>query len=78
MAQAVKNKRICSAGDLIPRLGGSPGEGWQPSLVFLPGECHGQQPGVLLNKDFRLGFFFKAVVHCVWDLSFSLECVHLQ
>ena len=35
-----------SAGNagLIPRLGRSPGEGnGQPTLVFLPGKCHGQR-----------------------------------
>ena len=34
------------AGDagLIPGLGRSPGEGkWQPTLVLLPGESHGQK-----------------------------------
>ena len=38
----------CSAGDLrdtgsIPGLGRSPGEGGQPTPVFLPGESHGQR-----------------------------------
>ena len=36
----------CNAGDpgLIPRSGRSPGGGaWQPTLVFLPGEFHGQR-----------------------------------
>ena len=36
----------CSAGDLglIPGLGRSPGEReWLPTLVFLPGEFHGQR-----------------------------------
>ena len=35
----------CSVGDLgsIPGLGRSPGEGWQPPPVFLPGEFHGQR-----------------------------------
>ena len=34
----------CNAVDpgLIPGLGRSPGE-WQPTPVFLPGECHGQR-----------------------------------
>ena len=35
----------CDAGDLgsNPGLGRSPGEGWQPTPVFLPGEFHGQR-----------------------------------
>ena len=37
----------CNVGDLgsIPELGGSPGGGraWLPTLVFLPGESHGQR-----------------------------------
>ena len=35
----------CDAGDLgsNPWLGRSPGEGWQPTPVFLPGEFHGQR-----------------------------------
>ena len=36
----------CNAGDasLIPRLERSPGErAWQPTPVFLPGECRGQR-----------------------------------
>ena len=28
---------------LIPGSGRSPGEGWQPTPVFLPGESHGQR-----------------------------------
>ena len=33
----------CNAGS-IPGSGRSPGEGiWQPTPVFLPGECHGQR-----------------------------------
>ena len=35
----------CSAGvlGLIPGSGRSPGEGWQPTLVLLPGESQGQR-----------------------------------
>ena len=35
----------CNVGDLgsIPGSGRSPGEGWQPTPVFLPGEPHGQR-----------------------------------
>ena len=36
----------CNAGDpgSIPGSRRSPGEGiWQPTSVFLPGECHGQR-----------------------------------
>ena len=29
--------------DSIPGLGRSPGEKWQPTLVFLPGKSHGQR-----------------------------------
>ena len=28
---------------LIPELGRSPGAGWQPTPVFLPGKFHGQR-----------------------------------
>ena len=48
MALVVKNPPA-NAGDIrvrdigsIPGLGRSPGEGWQPTPVFLPGESHGQ------------------------------------
>ena len=36
---------VCSAGDLslISGLVRSPGEEWQPTPVFLPGEFHGQR-----------------------------------
>ena len=35
----------CNAGALgsIPGMGRSPGEAWQPTPVFLPGESHGQR-----------------------------------
>ena len=48
MAQLVKNL-FANSGDArdagsIPGSGGSPGgRAWQPTPVFLPGECHGQR-----------------------------------
>ena len=48
MALVVKNP-LANAGDTgdalsIPRLGRCPGgRAWQPTPVFLPGECHGQR-----------------------------------
>ena len=42
----LKQQRICyNAGDLgsVPGSGRSPGEGWQPTPVFLPGESHGRR-----------------------------------
>ena len=35
----------CDAGDLglVPGSGRSPGGGWQPTPVFLPGKSHGQR-----------------------------------
>ena len=45
MAQVVKNKPACNAGDLslIPGLGRSWRREWQPTPVLLPGESHGQR-----------------------------------
>ena len=49
MAQSVKNPSTCNAGDagrreFKPRVGKIPWRGaWQPILVFLPGESHGQR-----------------------------------
>ena len=42
---AVGKVSACNAGDpgLIPGLGRSPGGGWQPTSVFLPGGFHGQR-----------------------------------
>ena len=47
VALVIKNASV-NAGDikdvgLIPGLGRSPGEGWQPTPVILPGESHGQR-----------------------------------
>ena len=49
VAQLVKNPSTCNAGDarrreFKPRVGNIPWRGaWQPILVFLPGESHGQR-----------------------------------
>ena len=44
VAQTVKES-VCNTGDLgsIPGSGRSPGKKWQPILVFLPRESHGQR-----------------------------------
>ena len=46
---SVGKQSVCNAGDAgeavsVPGLGRSPGEGeWLPTLVFLPGDFHGQR-----------------------------------
>ena len=45
---SVVKESACNAGDKgdvgsIPGLGRSPGRAWQPTLVFLPEESHGQR-----------------------------------
>ena len=42
---SVVKESACHAGDpgSIPGLGRSPGRKWQPTLIFVPGECRGQR-----------------------------------
>ena len=55
----------CNAGDLgsIPALGRSPGEGWQPTPVLLPGKSYGWRNLVDYNPQGHKGSAMTERLH---------------
>ena len=68
---------VCNAGNLgsIPKLGRSPGEGNDYSLIFLPGEFHGQRSlvGYSLWGNKELDMTEQLIYICIYILG----CAHL-